>query len=361
MSVYRRFTRAKKGIGTIFGGLFFIILILMGFNLMLWNFIQLDAYNTVINSVNQKNQEAVGENLVPNQPGATEFDTLSSSFNITVNNLGVDSFIARIYITNISPTGSSQCTSSPCIVNPAPASPSFSGGNIPAGTINHRIKVTGLLINDGSGYKVVLATTRGRLFSFFYPWPQAAPTSGSGGTFVTNVGPLQFSFASNSFNYTMGFQTQSSPAWVVRDGVKLIFWLKVTNTATSDVTIQRQSGLLLMPYEGALGATFDIYGVSFFIVNPSSVCPETGGSCQSPLPYTTPQVLPAGGPGGPGPATIVKFSAKTEGGSVAQLLEPGNVSYIIFIVFFYTWEGRFQGQTIPFVATRACNTAPTIC
>src|SRR5947199_9776705 len=50
---------------TIFGALFFVILILMGFNVMLWGFVQLDAYNSVITKMSQRDQQAISENLVP--------------------------------------------------------------------------------------------------------------------------------------------------------------------------------------------------------------------------------------------------------------------------------------------------------
>ena len=42
----------------VFGGLFFIIILLMGFNVMLWGFIQYDSYNTVITTMAQRDQQA---------------------------------------------------------------------------------------------------------------------------------------------------------------------------------------------------------------------------------------------------------------------------------------------------------------
>src|SRR6266446_3253769 len=122
MAIYRRFVRAKKGMSTVFGGLFFVILILMGFNLMLWGFIQYDNYNTTLRSMNQNDQLAISENLVPAAPGAQNFT--STSFNIANNNLGGTNISsARIYISNITPTGGTKWTNSdpkshgPCIVD----------------------------------------------------------------------------------------------------------------------------------------------------------------------------------------------------------------------------------------------------
>ena len=148
MRIYREFLRAKKGMSTVFGGLFFVILILMGFNLMLWSFIQYDAYNTTLRSMNQNDQLTISENLVPTNPGAQNFSSVG--FNIPVNNLGGTTVsVARIYITNISPTGSTNCTSSPCIIDPSsPVNCTgngicfFTNGNIAAGEINHLIHVT---------------------------------------------------------------------------------------------------------------------------------------------------------------------------------------------------------------------------
>src|SRR5437879_13507929 len=101
---------------TIFGALFFVILILMGFNMFLWDFVQFDNYNRIIANMTQTDTMSLSENLVPNNPGARDFT--ANSFNITVNYLGIAVIVARIYIVNLSPTNFSQClTANPCIVD----------------------------------------------------------------------------------------------------------------------------------------------------------------------------------------------------------------------------------------------------
>src|SRR6266852_5701101 len=136
MSLFKKFNRSKRGMSTIFGGLFFVILILMGFNLMLWVFIQQDSYNSVIAYMHQADEQAISENVVAQQPGAQNFTGSNGaicggcSFNIAVNNNGGGVvMITRIYITQC--TGSSTCPSSippttlcinlgaPCIINPS--------------------------------------------------------------------------------------------------------------------------------------------------------------------------------------------------------------------------------------------------
>src|SRR5689334_21339099 len=110
MSTYRRFVHAKKGMSTVFRGLFFVILLLMGFNLMTWNFLQFDAYNGVVTSMSQRDQLSSSESIQAIPPGATGF--AGNTFNITVTNLGgVTTTLSRIYIQNVSPTGTlpTQC------------------------------------------------------------------------------------------------------------------------------------------------------------------------------------------------------------------------------------------------------------
>ena len=365
MRLHSRFARAKKGMSTIFGGLFFIIILLMGFNLMVWGFAQYDSYNQSLNKMSGNDQAAASENLVPANPGATGFNSAGSgSFNITVNNLGGSSvIITRIYITNISPTASNQCSTNPCIVDPSPGAATCVGGvncnlsnnNIAVGEINHQIKVTGLLVNDGNGYKVILASTRGRLFSFYYPWPQASPSGGSGGTFVTNIGPLNIYFDFKSFNYTQQSQTQSQPAWCVPTSHNLIFWIKVANAATdSSVTLKKSTVIFPQPYSssGGGGQFGPFYVVDKNTLNPNAITAYNEA--------TNPYVLPAANANGPSAFVIVKFGATIAGGTTGNNLFQDDF-WLVFIGFNYIYQGSVQGQTIPFVAMKSSAGAPGSC
>ncbi len=367
MGLYRRLARSKRGMSTIFGGLFFIILILMGFNLMLWGFIQQDAYNSIYSQMQQRDQQTISENIVPQQPGAQNFTSTPASFNIAVNNEGGTAVsIVRIYITGLS--GTTQCAgaSAPCIINqsgstadPNCSSCFFSKANIPAGVIRQLIKVTGLDITDcttGAIYRVVLASSRGRLFSFACPWQAPPIVINQNSIFTLNIGPLGIFFDFNSFNFTRGSQTVSQPAWVLPDKTQVILWLKVVNNANTPVTLEVQSAVLVEPYSGSNA------GISpYFIVDPKSTCPSPGGSCTTGvLPYTTPMVLPAASASGPSPATIVKFSATVQGGSTPVAITQDG-PYLAFIGFYYLLNGKFQGETVPFVALEVCGSAPTPC
>jgi hypothetical protein len=364
MGLYRRLARSKRGMSTVFGALFFVILILMGFNLMLWVFIQQDAYNNVVANMNQTDQQTASENIVPQEPGTQNFTASPAGFNIAVNNEGGTAVvITRIYVTGTSGTTKCALSSAPCVIEPAPSSTlySFSNGVLSAGVTRQLIAVSGLDISDcssGAHYRIILASTRGRLFSLACPWESPAVVINQASIFTLNIGPLSIFFDFNSFNFTMTSQTQSNPAWVLPDksltgNPGFILWVKVVNQANSPVTIAVQSGLLLQSYTGTQAGTS-----SLFIVNSNSVCP-TPGSCQGVTAYT-PITLPAATTSGPSPPYILKFYASSQGGTVGQGITQ-NGTYLAFIGLFYTINGNFQGETVPFVATNICSTYPTPC
>lgn len=357
MGLYRRLARSKKGMSTIFGGLFFIILLLMGFNLMLWGFIQMDAYNSVINTMQQRDQQAISENLVPQN--VTTFGAgLGGSFKILVNNLGGTSVsIATVYITNIDQGGSTNCygSSAPCIVNPAPSSTAYTltGGNIQAGEVNHFISVGGISLNDTgttqqvSTYRIVIATTRGRLFSLSYPFRGVSffiTNTGGNGQFVTNIGPLSIFFDYRSFNFTMGSQTQSQPAFCIPTGQSIVFWVKVANTASDTVTIRSNSAMQIQGY----GVTGNGLVTTDFILNSTTLNP------QNPIPYSDaqPTTLPPQPPSGPALSKVLKFGI---GGASKD------ANYITFIGFYYIFRGQLQGETIPFIDFHASSSYPVGC
>jgi len=342
MSVYRRLARSKKGMSTIFGGLFFVIIILMGFNVMLWGFIQYDAYNHVITSMSQRDQQAVSENLVP--VNAT-YPT-GGPLNVIVNNLGGSSVsIATVYIWNTNTTG--QCRPTPCIVYPPPpAFTYFTNGNIPAGAVNFVVHVIGINVKDGNSYRITLATTRGREFSMYYPWRfnSLIVNGGGGGNFVTNIGPLAVYFDTKSFNFTSGTQTTSQSAFCMPASTSVVLYIRLADTDPAyNVTLLSQTGIEAIPYQQSGNGQY----THAWILDPASVNPSTNFAYSLSNPY----LLQHAGPNGPVPASfaIVKIggSGPNTAGSVS--FSVSNVSWITFIGFYYLYKGVVQGQTIPFM------------
>jgi hypothetical protein len=351
MAIYRRFLRAKKGMSTIFGALFFIILVLMGFNLMIWNFVQYDSYNQVISKMSQRDQLTTSENLVVTQPGVV--DCCSNGFNITVTNLGGAAItISRIYINNVNPTG--QCTSSPCVADPSGPIMAISNTNIQLGELNHKIKVSGISVNDGNAYRIVLASTRGRLFSFYYPWPVTVNNNNGGGSFVTNIGPLSVYFDFKSFNFTQGAQTQSQSAFCVPSSTTMVLWVKLANTATdSSVTLQGSTMMQMQPYSAnGFGQFVRTWVVSPTSINPSSITPYNQG--------TNPYTLPAATANGPSSSVEVYFGGSSQGGTGGVSLGRDD-NWLTFIGFYYNYRNQPQGETIPFMDLKSTAGYPGTC
>jgi hypothetical protein len=350
MSVYRRLARSKRGMSTIFGGLFFVIIILMGFNVMLWGFIQYDAYNHVITSMSQRDQQAVSENLVPVNATYPTGGPLS----IIVNNLGGGSVtIAAIYIWNTNTTG--QCRPTPCIFYaPPPAFTYFTNGNIPAGAVNFVVHVYGINVKDGNSYRITLATTRGREFSMYYPWRFSSLiiNGNPGGNFVTNVGPLAVYFDFKSFNYTQGTQTTSIPAFCMTPGNSIIY-VRVANTSTNaTVTIESSTMMQMQPYSANGFGQF----VRAWILAPNSINPSTEFAYNYP---SGAYVLQPSGPNGPTSASfaILKIGASSQNGlGSAGLTNSDN--WLTFIGIYYMYNGQPQGETIPFMDFRTSSGAP---
>jgi hypothetical protein len=352
MSLYRRVARSKKGMSTVFGGLFFVILILMGFNVMLWGFVQWDAYNRVIANMGQRDQAAISENIVPINSTCNSTCKLGSgTLNIWVDNLGGSSVtINTVYLFNVN--GSGICQPAPCIASPASGS-----GNIAAGSVNYPVQVNNIAIGSYS-YHIILASSRGRLFSLFYPWRFNSLTinQNGGGNFVTNIGPLAIYYDSKSFNYTSGSQTTSQSAFCMPASTNVVLWLRIANTSTnSTVTLLTQTGLQAQAY-GVNG--FGQFAHAW-ILDPASVNPTTNFAYNR---VGNPYVLQPAGPNGPGPSSfaIVKIGGSGPGSAGSVSFGNSNVSWLTFIGLYYLYNGAPQGQTIPFMdfvtSSPNCNT-----
>ncbi len=357
MSAYRRLARSKKGMSTIFGALFFVIIILMGFNVMLWGFVQWDAYNRTIANMSQRDQQAISENIVPvNSTCNSSCKIGSGTLYIWVDNLGGESVtIDTIYLYNVNGTG--PCSTAPCMSSPAGGT-----GNIPAGSVNFAIQTNDLNNGNGIGsysYHIILASSRGRLFSLYWPWRFNSLTvnnNGGGGNFVTNVGPLAIYFDFRSFNYTVAgtgacsgiAPNPSCTAFCMPTNTQVILYLRVANTATdSNVTLLSQTALQAQGY----GKSASGLVVNAWIEAPNTVNPS------SPFAYSlsNPYVLQPAGPNGPTASSfaIVKIggSGPNQAGSVAfgTTGSTQNLSWITFIGIYYLYRGQPQGETIPFM------------
>jgi len=309
----------------------------------------------------QRDLRAASENLAATAPGATGF--AGNGFNIIVNAGSVMVTVTRIYISNFSPTGFTQCSgSNVCIIDPV--SPTncagkgncvFTNANVQVRKNSHNMHVAGLTIKDGSGYKVILSSSGGRQFSFYYPWPvNIFGPSGASNSNDTDTahGPLDIKLSVNRFNFTQGTQTISQAASNIPHRVNVVFWIKVYNNDLYPIALSKYTNLNLFcePPGKDCEDTQTYFVSNNRTINPSSIVAYDE--------VNRPDVLPAAGPNGPTGFTIVKFGAFNPASTTAEAL-PGGHPYLFFIVFFFKVNGLIVGQTLNFFAVRACTTYPS--
>ena len=320
-----------------FEAILFVILIFMGFNVMTGEFLQYDIYNGVVTSMSQQDQQALSESLSATAPGATGF--AGNSFNIIVNDTGsVMVTVTRIYISNFSPTGFIRCSgSNVCIIDPV--SPTdcagsgncvFTNANVQVGENNHNIHLAGLTIKDGSGYKLVLSSSRGRQFSFYYPWPvNIFGPSGASNSDDTDTahGPLDIKLSVNSFNFTQGTKTISQPSWNIPLGVNVVFWIKVYNNGLYLIALSKYTNLFLLcePPGKDCEDTQTYFVSDNRTINPSSVVPYDE--------VNRPVVLPAAGPKGPTGFTVIKFGSFNPASTTAEALAEATPTFFHDVFF----------------------------
>jgi len=152
--------RSRRGISTIIGACFFITIMLLAFNLMLWEMVQYDSYQQALDKMAQRDRDRLAERLEITDI----FFTVSGTPLMTIaarNTGGISISLARIYFD----------TSPVTIVEKGSGNHYFTGGFLSvgeSGTIN--IYKTGSTSLTSTGtYTLTFVTERGNLFTSYYP------------------------------------------------------------------------------------------------------------------------------------------------------------------------------------------------
>jgi len=165
-----RLLRHRGGLGTIVGSIFFLMILMIGMNIFVWQVSQYDSYQTALAEVNAFDQERLGEDLDFQYPVIKDLNgTGPYQFKILVNNNGpLDVEIIRIYIQN----RNDSTTLTVLDLKTPSLTYGFENGYIGSAKFAHEIQVySPIQLDDSNKYEVRLATKRGRLFSTIYPMP----------------------------------------------------------------------------------------------------------------------------------------------------------------------------------------------
>lgn len=217
--------RSRSAVSTMIGGIIVLSLLLTALGTMVFVSQQYDSYQTIVNHMSQLDIDRFSENLVANYPGLiapSVSSTCGSStcyqYTMILSNVGglanmgssngggsggsgggVGVRIVRIYVNS---TGSSGCVPPIfCLLNPSNIASAYgfrsSQSFLNPGEVNHNVTFwipssLGLLPNPTPPTPestVWIVTSRGRVFSFQWPFPQIGPANGgqSGSAITTGI------------------------------------------------------------------------------------------------------------------------------------------------------------------------------
>ena len=193
-----RITRSRRGISTIIGAAFFITIMLLAFNLMLWQMIQYDAYQQGMDKMAQRDKDRLAEQLEVSDI----FFTTSTPAHITIslrNTGGISVNVVRIYFD----------TKPVTIVDKGSVGGQFTGGFLnvgETGTIDVNTQGTSL-VSTGS-YTLTFVTERGNLFTSYYP-----KTSRFQSSIAYTFGSMRTRYSSSASGGTITYAAFNALSW----------------------------------------------------------------------------------------------------------------------------------------------------
>jgi len=399
---YRRFGRS--GVSTMIGGIIILTLFLTALTAMVLISQQYDRYQTILDSMSQQDVDRLSENLNFPYPGLSNSNSSAEcssciQYNMIVSNLsGVGTQVARIYITQ--PNSAAY----PLIVlNPSStASPyTFSSGSsfINPGEASHQVifwlpgvnpNIT-LVSSYPEANTISVVTTRGREFSFQWPFPPAGAAVPTGST--VDMGPFRISIDPNMITYTTTSPGPTSPGPAgcanmdpsptpcLAGGLYnpfpakgIVFYVKLYNLGGSNIILEDKSALIAHQYPAtAAGNPFPFYvgqpmsqscynayfAASYFDGSWTNI---QGNTCPTPssiggynVTYPTP-VCSVGNPcynipsgpalGQPGQEEYVLFAANQMRGTTPNTLAPSS-TYEVSLALYYIYNGYEYSMTLP--------------
>lgn len=247
---------SRKGVSTMIGGIIILAVLLTALTTMVYVGQQYDAYQKIVSGMSQKDVDRFSENLVANYPGLvppsgtsacgtnTCYKYIMSLSNVGgLNNAqadvpsggsgssggsggGIGVQIARIYINTTVPKGSPtagcapQSGNSPCILNPVSSATAYGFLQTQAflnpGEFSHTVTLwlpssNGLLPNPDPPTPqntIWIITTRGRVFSFQWPFPPTGQALQAVNAAVA-TGTMKIAYTGSS----PGYSSTHEPSW----------------------------------------------------------------------------------------------------------------------------------------------------
>ncbi len=319
----------RKGVSSVVGAAFFVVLFVLGFNLIVYELAQYDLYTHELLTRNQFERDRLSEILT-----IVDFKTAQNKMNLTVANTGgIPVRIVRLWVTNQSSTAPDrhQKFNLNYLLDP---------GNT---TRNIGYDLGTFLASQTFSARII--TERGNSFATFYTTAFASAVTALGFGWIT--------MDWNSYQYARSSDLSKHPGWCVtrQTGDWYMFYVNVNNHWDRDVRLLKWSHFKLVSTNGAT--------ISFYIVDPSSTPTKNPNGLVA---YNIPPNLKTTIPANPtdqatGGAFVGLSFASTAAspGNTGQDVGSSDSSFAAFLVIFYEWgtggTANTLAQTIPFEAS----------
>jgi hypothetical protein len=328
--------QGQHAVGSVLGATMFLLILITGFGLVVWNSQIYDTYIQLANAREQQYNDLVAENVA-----VTGFKFNQNKLSLTLKNEGfVTARIVHIWIDDNS-------------ISP----PSHVGYNVnyylnPGESINFGQQLG--TFNAGHLYTIKLITSRGNIFG--------ATNFGQSAIVGIAQGMGWLTIDWNTYYYTdstscVGTNCTWKSAWNITDtpqGGTIQFRINVTNHWDRDVTLTKYTYLRLETDSGSTGIA-----PPYYIMAPGSTPFEPfcyiGPETPITVPYNTRGDFQKGGT----PVTILFMDKQYyQGHCNVETNKPSAAHfYSVYIVVYYTYNDpgdnkiHTMAQTIPFEAT----------
>ncbi len=316
----------RRAVSSLVGATFFVVLFILGFNLVVYQLAQYDLYTRELLNRNQLERERLSETLT-----IVDFKTAQNAINLTVANTGgVPVRIVRIWVTNQSSSNPiwHQSFNVQYLLDPGNTTKNI-GNNL--GTFS-----------SSQIFVARLITERGNSFAALFTIPFASAVTAQGFGWIT--------MDWNSYVYARsGDPNTLLPGWCVKRvvGDKYQFQVKVVNHWDRDVKLLRWSHYKLVATNGATK--------SFYIMDSSSAANNLVAYGTKITVFSNPTDQATGGA-----EVTFKFAATAAGGTTGQDVGSADDSFAAFLVVFYEWgaggNANTLAQTIPVEASEVTST-----
>jgi len=269
--------RSRKGVGTALGAAFFIIIVTLSLSALFIMSIYEAGYQEVREEMTDWDIDRMSEEL--SIRNVEDSIMANYTFDMLIDNIGgVYVNTARIYVYD-----QTNNTSFSIYDAQTGTSVGFINGTINLGEVGHRIAVNGSDLYATHKYRIVLATDRGRQFSYSYPPTPYGGEGDSGKGYALIIADVtgNFQYQDTRFAYHVW-----KNAWnKIKSPVDKhpLYRVLINNTTEKDIVLQNTSYMLTLGKSDASQANLVRYIVS----------KSTDIDDPAPTPFDS-QIIPAG-------------------------------------------------------------------